>query len=360
MTSLGIESLDAIVASRLGPGKAGRPLFVIAYGPPASGKSTVLGALSEEISASYPEYSHFGNRVDILVDDIIEVVDRYKIYIAPVAEMIRDVARRGSSADGMKAIKASVGKLKAIIQEDVETLRIASSWANLSTVDEGQAAAIQSAMRHLKGAVAIDDGINGVLKVVNASSRTRDELKNAISRLSSAIYFSFRPQANVINDVLLDRALLQRSNVITFETTAGSEYSLQWLIGLVDRVHRMNYDVIVVYPLVGVDSLVRRAFTRSAQSGRLIGSEALSAAATSSQDLLPKLAPMVDGVYVMDNSTDGKDPILLYKSVTRHEFSCSGPICLPKQELVKNDGRLKALIRTKVITSTDLIKFLRG
>ena len=193
------EGFDRAFAGKLRP--AGAPYFIVAYGPPASGKSSILKYLAKQDGRTRAITEQ--NTVSVNVDDIFqggETGAAYSQYRQQVLEKSAPASRK-----------------------------------------------------------------------INAQR----------------LYSSYRWIADQISDLILNRALNDRYNII-WETTGQST----WPSSEISRVSQYRYNTVVVYPLVRTGDLISRAAQREKETGQEPAPESvIRAAVGSAQANLVALLP---------------------------------------------------------------------
>ena len=140
--------------------------------------------------------------------------------------------------------------------------------------------------------------------------RQRERLiKNKDEEGKSALYWKYRGEADVISDQILNNALLEGFDV-AWETTGRT---IAWTIREIKRIQKKGYHVTLVYPLVPVDALVRRAKKRESETGQTPApKEQIEKGATDAITNLQKVLNVVDDIYIYDNSGEkGSEQIII-------------------------------------------------
>ena len=103
---------------------------------------------------------------------------------------------------------------------------------------------------------------NSLVKQYNTIKRSnisnKEELLDKINNTKSELYYKYRGEADTISDNILNFALLNKYN-IAWETTGRT---IAWTMKEIKRIQRQDYKVILVYPLVPSEELIKRAKQR--------------------------------------------------------------------------------------------------
>jgi predicted ABC-type ATPase len=116
----------------------------------------------------------------------------------------------------------------------------------------------------------------------------------------TSIYFKYRHSwGDILSTHLLNDSIVNRHN-IAWETTGNSA---DWIIKTIHQVRSHGYKVVLVFPFVPPDDLVLRANARVSRSHPRRPDEArIRQNFITAQQNLRYVAPLVDAIYVYDNS----------------------------------------------------------
>lgn len=124
--------------------------------------------------------------------------------------------------------------------------------------------------------------------------------KDNIIKSKPEKYWSFRPSANRIGDNAMNEALRRKYNII-IETT-GRRIDETWLRNdIITPAKDNHYKILVVYPLVPVEELVKRSKIRAEKIGRDPDPELIRTTAKSAVENLSILVKYVDKIMIYDN-----------------------------------------------------------
>lgn len=135
----------------------------------------------------------------------------------------------------------------------------------------------------------------------------QEELKNSIPQLknkkeksekTSEIYFKWRSsEGDLLSDYILSKSISEKYHII-YETTG---IKLDWTLKVINQVRKNGYKVILVYPLVNTDELLKRAEKRVEQSKtfpRMPSPEQIKSDAVMAQKNFSKITKYVDASYI--------------------------------------------------------------
>ena len=137
---------------------------------------------------------------------------------------------------------------------------------------------------------------------------------NVDAKQNQETYWRLRSRADDISSQILDQALLQDFHV-AWETTGRT---VGWTIKEIDRIRRLGYRIVLVYPVVHTELLLQRMAKRTAQ---------INAPEQQVRDIVDRAAknivrvsPYLDELYIYDNSeerdmTQGSDTQPLTKLI---------------------------------------------
>lgn len=146
-------------------------------------------------------------------------------------------------------------------------------------------------------------------------AEARKKLKSPLSR--QRLYLYYRWIADQISDTVLNLALLNRYN-ITWETTGEA---IRWTRHEVERIRKLGYTIVLVYPMVSSETIVERLEKRAKNEGQepapkgVMANKINSALENLKAFLLDKTSCM-DGIItdVFSGRKCGPDRIIMYNN----------------------------------------------
>lgn len=183
------------------------------------------------------------------------------------------------------------------------------------------------------------DKVSAGRKARVTAARKAKIAKDKASVEKSKLYWKYRGEADVISDIILNKALLDDFD-IAWETTGAT---IAWTIREIKRVQNLGYLVNLVYPLVPYVDLIKRSLEREKKTGQTPASAKLikSGALSAIQNIL-KLIDHVDNIYLYDNSGKYGDEYVVIEVNNVWDWTTEDSINGPglKRNLVCNCGKL--------------------
>jgi predicted ABC-type ATPase len=113
------------------------------------------------------------------------------------------------------------------------------------------------------------------------------------------LYWKYRKIADNIADGVLNKALLENFN-IAWETTG---FQIDWTVSEINRIKKLGYTIVLVYPIVPTHMLISRAKERALKSGQIAKpSKQIQNSVEKAALNATRLIPYVDEALIYDNS----------------------------------------------------------
>jgi hypothetical protein len=252
------------------------PSLFLKYGPPASGKSTIMNLLLKV------ENLKLNSIVDIMIDDIVVALPCY----AERLEMIEWYQKRLNSKELIDELFTNNSPLKETLLPYLE-------------------------------AQAPDDQKNKLEEYTRKRLEGMDPSKIAF-QLKQALYFAYRTTlyGDEISTHILDDAIAKKYNIAWETTGRKPDYIIQEL----QKARRAGYRTVCIYPFVLEQQLVDRIEKREEETGQLSAPvEWVREITKVAQNNIKYIIKYVDKLYIYDNTGGPGEEKLIFTLENQYE-----------------------------------------
>lgn len=156
-----------------------------------------------------------------------------------------------------------------------------------------------------------------------SSSNVSKEMKALCSLALQQKYHTCRKEVDDISTLLFRTAIQNRYNIL-YETTGNN---VSWLMGDLHTLRASGYEIILVYPIVPLKTLLQRLDVREKQEKRIVNRAFVNTNYVNALNHLHQVLPHVDHLYLFDNTENRSKnetmPLLVHIDNVKQQKNCN-------------------------------------